>query len=201
MVTVRQIERDWDDRKYEKLLSNLVAARPEQAFQFDIAGGRAVPAAAVALVRLDELNQTHVPLYARLVRALLAAQSYNDGGWGDPAVTALCLRALLGIRGNGNGVSVERGMDYLADLQKDDGLWPAGPIRRMAADACTSAFILYQLADSPAFRDAVRFQDAVNWFELRADRTDADTRRWWRLARMKCTYPMPLSLGEPVGLS
>ena len=195
MVTVRQMERDWEARKYEKLLASLAAARPEANFAFDPAAGRAVPAAAMALVRLDELNQSHVPLYGRLVRALLAAQSPADGGWGDPAVTALCLRALTGSRGN--GLAVERGLDYVAGLQKDDGLWPAGPIRRMAADTTTSAFVLYQLGDKPVFRAAVRFDDVVEWFEARGKKLDRDSREWWDLARMKCRCPLPL---PPVAL-
>jgi hypothetical protein len=141
----------------------------------------------MALVRLEELSQSHVPLYARLVRALLAAQSASDGGWGDPAVTALCLRALTG--GRGNGLAVERGLDYLAGLQKDDGLWPAGPIRRMASDPAASAFLLYQLGDQPVFRAAVRFDDAVEWFEARRKNLDRDARQWWELARMKCLCP------------
>ena len=199
MVTVRQMEREWEARRYEKLLGALTAARPEEAFAFDAAGGRAIPAAAMALVRLDELNQSHVPLYGRLVRALLAAQSATDGGWGDPAVTALCLRALMANRGN--GVAVERGLDYLADLQKDDGLWPAGPIRRMAADPATTAFLLYQLGDKPAFRGAVRFDEALDWFESRGKRLDRDARDWWELARMKCLCPLPYLLGEAVVLS
>ena len=198
MVTVRQMAREWDDRKYGKLLAGLLAARPEQSFVFD-PSALAAPAAAMALVRLDELNQTHVPLYGRLVRALLACQSQSDGGWGDPPVTALCLRALTGSRGN--GVSVERGFEYLADLQKDDGLWPAGPIRRMAADPCTSAFILYQLADNADFRDAVRYEDAVRWFELHAHKTDADTRKWWRIARAKSLYSPALPVGSVIGMS
>ena len=190
MVTVRQMEREWEGRKYEKLLACLTAARPEANFAFDPAAGRAIPAAAVALVRLDELNQSHVPLYGRLVRALLAAQGANDGGWGDPAVTALCLRALMGSRGN--GLAIERGLDYLAALQKDDGLWPAGPIRRMAADTTTTAFVLYQLGDKAVFRDAVRFDNVVEWFEARGKKLDPDTREWWSLARMKCRCPLPL---------
>jgi hypothetical protein len=201
MVTVRQIEREWEGRKYEKLLAGLTAARPEQLFTFDPANGRAVPAAAIALVRLDELNQSHVPLYGRLVRALLASQSANDGGWGDPAVTALCLRALMGSRGN--GLAIERGLDYLAGLQKDDGLWPAGPIRRMAADPATTAFVLYQLGDKPVFRAAVRFDDAVQWFEAKGKRLSGDAKDWWQLARMKCMSPVhaPLMVPEAVTLS
>jgi hypothetical protein len=184
------MEREWEGRKYDKLLASLTAARPEQSFTFDPAVGRAIPAAAMALIRLDELNQPHVPLYGRLVRALIASQSVTDGGWGDPALTALCLRALLCSRGN--GLAVERGLDYLADLQKDDALWPAGPIRRMAADQCTSAFVLYQLGDKPVFRAAVRFDEAVEWFESRGKKLDPDAKEWWGLARMKCRCPMPL---------
>jgi hypothetical protein len=199
MVTVRQMERDWEARKYEKLLAALTAARPEESFAFDPAAGRAIPAAAVALVRLDELNQSHVPLYARLVRAVLAAQSATDGGWGDPAVTALCLRALMACRGN--GLAIERGLEYLAGLQKSDGLWPAGPIRRMPADAATSAFLLYQLGDKPAFRGAVRFDEATDWFESRGRRLERDARDWWELARMKCRCPAHCFELQPVTLS
>ena len=199
MVTVRQMEREWDARRYEKLLGGLTAARPEESFPFDPATGRTVPAAAMALVRLDELNQSHVPLYGRLVRALLAAQSATDGGWGDPAVTALCLRALMACRGN--GLAIERGLEYLAGLQKNEGLWPAGPIRRMAADPVTSAFILYQLGDKPAFRGAVRFDEAVEWFESRGKRLERDARDWWDLARMKCRCPTYHFAQEAVTLS
>lgn len=199
MVTVRQLERDWEGRKYERLLASLTAARPEGMFAFDTAGGRTVPAAAMALVRLDELNQSHVPLYGRLVRALLASQSTGDGGWLDPAVTAFCLRALTA--GRGNGLAVERGLDYLADLQKADGLWPAGPIRRMVADPAASAFVLYQLGDNPRFRHAVRFDDAVRSLESRARPLDSDAKAWWQLARMKCLCPAPVPVrpNEPNG--
>lgn len=199
MVTVRQMERDWDARRYEKLLGGLTAARPEESFSFDASIARCIPSAAMALIRLDELNQSHVPLYGRLVRAVLAAQSATDGGWGDPAITALCLRALMA--GRGHGLAVERGLEYLADLQKPDGTWPAGPIRRMAADPCTSAFILYELGDKPVFRDAVRFGDAVEWFESRDKRLERDVRDWWELARMKCLCPMSYLERDAVVLS
>ena len=201
MLTVRQMDRDWEGRKYEKLLASLTAARPEALFTFDPSSPRAIPAAAMALVRLDELNQSHVPLYGRLVRALLASQSATDGGWGDPALTAFCLRALMGVRGN--GLAIERGLEYLADLQKTDGLWPAGPIRRMAADQCTSAFVLYQLGDKPVFRGAVRFEEAVEWFEEHAKRLDPDAKDWWSLtcAKCRCPLPMPPVVHEAVALS
>ena len=189
MMTVRQIERDWDHRRYDKMFDALVEHRPEGGFPFDRTDARSTPAAAIALIRLDELTQGHVPLYARLVRALLAAQNVNDGGWGDPVVTALCLRALLA--GRGNGPSIDFGFRYLADLQKAEGIWPAGPIRRLPADAAASAFVLYQLGDRAEFRNAVRFDDAVSWFETHSSSLDADARRWWASARLRCRFRLP----------
>ncbi len=199
MLTVRQIERYWTDRQYEKLFRALTEFRPEGTYRFPADGGRAVPAAAMALIRLEELSQSHVPLYGRLVRALLAGQNYNDGGWGDPVVTALCLRALM--NGRGNGLAVERGLDYLAELQKPEGIWPDGPIRRMAGDAYTSAFILHQLGDKGSFRRAVRFDDAVEWFTRHERRLDAESRRWWGYAAARCRmWVAPETVGERVEL-
>jgi hypothetical protein len=184
MTTVRQMERYWNNRQYEKLFDAVVENRPEAAYPFEFAEARSIPAAALALIRLDELSQTHVPLYARLVRALLASQNVNDGGWGDPVVTALCLRALM--NGRGNGPSVDFGLRYLADLQRAEGAWPAGPIRRLPADAAASAFVLFQLADRPEFRRAVRFDEALEWFETHDSSLDTDARRWWESARLRC---------------
>src|SRR5688500_7894552 len=128
MITIRQIERAWTARTYEKLFRELVAQRPEAAFKFDHEQGRAIPTAAMAVIRLDELSQSHVPLAGKLLRAVLAGQD-ADGGWGDAMTTALCLRALL--CSGGDGAAVERGLGYLANLQKAEGAWPAVPLRRM----------------------------------------------------------------------
>lgn len=160
MMTIRQIERLWNAKAYHKLCEELLARRQEASFGLDDVD-RPCFVAALAIVRMDELSQSHRPLYTRLKESLLSAQD-RDGGWGDPATTALCLRALL--LGHGDGVSIERGMSYLASLQKEEGIWPSGPLRRMPADPATSLFILYQLGDSPRFRAAVRFADALSWF-------------------------------------
>lgn len=149
MTTVRQIERDWDARGYGRLSRRLLDARPEQSFQFPTQGFDGARTAALALIRLDELNQPHVPLASKLVRTLLATQE-PAGGWGDPATTALCLRALLGS--GGDGIAIDRGLAWLASLQKEEGIWPAEPLRRMPEDAGVSAFVLYQLGDQPSFR-------------------------------------------------
>jgi len=182
MTTVRQIERYWMAKDYGRLFRELVSFRPEARLRLDI-DVRAPLAAALAVIRLDELSQSHHALYTRLVRAILAAQE-ADGGWGDPVTTALCLRALL--CGNGQGVSIERGMQYLANLQKDEGIWPNLPLRRMPADAHVSAFVLTQLGDSPAFRGAVRLSDALEWFRVHADSLDDDTCQLWNRATLRC---------------
>ena len=184
MLTLRRIDRYWTQRQYDKLFNALVENRPEASFPFDLTDGRSTPAAAIALIRFDELSVSHVPLYGRLVRALLASQNVNDGGWGDVVVTALCLRALMA--GRGNGAAIDAGLRYLADLQKTEGIWPSVPIRRLPADAAASAFVLYQLGDQPAFREAVRFAEAVAWFDAHPTGLDADARRWWDSARLRC---------------
>jgi hypothetical protein len=56
----------------------------------------------------------------------------------------------------------------------------------MPADPYVSAFILLQLGDHPAFRQAVRFFDALNWFEANEATLDADARRLWDRASLRC---------------
>src|SRR5688572_9196736 len=122
MQTTRQIERFWTARQYGRLTRELLSARSEFSDRLVVELSRSVPAAALALIRLDELNQGHHPLNQVLIRHIIAAQE-GDGGWGDPLVTALCLRALTLNRGQ--GVCVDRGFANLAELQKPQGVWPA----------------------------------------------------------------------------
>jgi len=183
MITVRQIERHWKAKAYDKLMGDLLVARPEASLRLGIDLNAPLPAAALALIRLDELTQSHVKLYSTLLRKVLGAQE-ADGGWGDLVTTALCLRALM--CGNGSGVAIERGLKYLADLQKSEGIWPNVPIRRMPADPYVSVLILYQLADQPRFRNAVRLADAVEWFAANEDSLDCDTRNLWNRTRSRC---------------
>jgi hypothetical protein len=160
MMTIRQIERLWTAKAYGKLSQELLAARQEASFAIE-GVERPCFVAALAMVRMDELTQSHLPLFNTLLRVVLAAQD-RDGGWGDPATTALCLRALL--QGHGAGEAIEAGLAYLALLQREEGIWPGGPLRRMPADHAASLFILYQLGDNARFQAAVRFSDAVGWF-------------------------------------
>src|SRR6266404_2027439 len=160
MQTTRQLDRFWNARQYDRLARELLSARIEFSPRLLGELARPVPAAALALIRLDELNQGVHPLNEKLIRTIIAAQE-GDGGWGDLIVSALCLRALMCNRGQ--GIAIDRGIAWLANLQKPEGAWPSVPIRRTTEDAFVSAFILFQLGDQPAFRAAVRLDAAVNW--------------------------------------
>ena len=196
MMTVRQIEKRWDARQYQKLLDELVAARPEAAAMTRLDGGVAVAAAAMAVVRLCELNQSAAPISRQHLRTILAAQE-ADGGWGEPLVSALCLRALL--IDAGAGAAVDAGINYLANLQQTYGSWPRIPIRRMPADAFTTAFILFHLADHPQFRQSVNLPATLAWMTRQEPHLDEDTRHLWFHARLRArvsTRPAALSLAS-----
>jgi hypothetical protein len=183
MMTIRQIERLWGSKSYERLVHELTAARPEAVFDIAISPSPALTAAAFAMIRLEELDQSHVPLFGNLLRTILATQD-ADGGWVDPATTALCLRALH-IDG-GRGLAIERGLDYLAGLQQDNGLWPREPLRRMPSDPVATAYILFHLGDQPAFRSRVRFDAAVAWFESNAPVLDEQATQAWSRTQSRC---------------
>ncbi len=80
MQTVRQIERLWTARHYQRLFRELIANRPEADFKFDLSPSP-IPAAAMGMIRLDELNQAHNPLYRKLLNTVITSQQ-SDGGWG-----------------------------------------------------------------------------------------------------------------------
>ena len=183
MMTVRQIERLWGSRNYDRLFHDLLAARPEAALRLGVDTTRPVCAAALGVIRLDELSQAHASVSATLIRTIIAAQQ-ADGGWGDLVTTALCLRALF--TGGGNGAVVQQGLTYLANLQKPEGIWPNIPIRRMPADPYVSALILYELAGQPGVANVVRLDDAVEWFEKNQPTLDTETRQLWSRAKLKC---------------
>jgi len=189
MITVRQIERLWKDQSYQAMLGELTGVRPEGrvasvASELGAEAVKSLSAAAMGVIRLDELNQSHCPLYAHLLNRILQAQQ-DDGAWaGDLMVTALCVRALCTCRGE--VPAIDHGVKYLADLQQPAGIWPRVPIRRMPSDAAVSAYILLQLGDESRFAGQVRLRDAVRWFETHAVELDADARQLWHHARLRC---------------
>jgi hypothetical protein len=184
MLTTRHIERLWIAGKASRLLDELLAPRIEALATHELSHNPAASAAALALVRLDELHQAHSPICSQFIRALITFQQ-SDGGWGDVATTALALRALS--LQQGRGPAVDRGMIYLAALQQPTGIWPKIPIRRMPEDALVSAFALLQLGDNEQFRAAVRFDNALAWFESHRWTLDANTQTLWDHARLRTT--------------
>ena len=177
MTTIRQLERLWQARQYDRMLRLFVEMRPEASVRLVTHLSHCIPTAAMAVLRLDELNQSHTAFSARMLRVVLAGQE-SDGGWGDPLTTAPCLRALL--CSDGDGPAIDRALTYLANLQKADGLWPKEPFRRLPADPFVSAFILFHLADDSRFAAAVRLDDALRWFRNHQTELDIETARLWR---------------------
>ena len=186
-MTVRQIERHWDAKAYDRLVGDLLTARPEGSLRLGVDLSRSVCGAALAVIRLDELDQGYAMIYPKLIRSIVMAQE-ADGGWGDLVTTALCLRALF--CGQGNGAAIDRGLQYLADLQKTEGIWPNVPIRRMPADPYISALVMYELGDQAAFRRAVRLEDATHWFAANESSLDDETRQLWNRAKVRCRLGM-----------
>jgi|SRR5687768_5060724 len=192
MITIRQFERLWLGKDYTRIARLCLELRPEASVRLALEVSRQAPAAALAIVRLDELGQSYAPFCARLVRYLLGSQE-ADGGWGDPVATALAIKALS--CSNGQGIAVDRAIAYLADLQKSDGLWPRIPLRRLASEPFTSAFILYTLHDHPSFTRSVRFEEALAWFDQHATTLDPETDRLHRsltLRLNRTASPQPL---------
>lgn len=183
MITLRQIERLFNEHQFRRLYQELMTGRPEGQARLEAEFAKPVPVAALGVIRLDELTQSHTALSRRFLGVILTSQQ-ADGGWGEPAVTALCLRALMTC--SGQGPAIDRGLRYLANLQKPEGIWPREPFRRMPADALVSAFVLLELGDRPEFRSAVRFDDAVDWFAVNAAAMDPAAKTLWSHAAMRC---------------
>lgn len=194
MITVKQIEQCWGSRQYERLYRDLIAFRPEANLPVTPDAGWAAPAAAMAVIWLDDFSQSHAPLYPKLIKALIATQQ-PDGSWGDLVTTALCLRALLCC--NGDGMAIQRGLAFLANLQKPEGCWPRVPHRRMPEDADVSVTVLAHLGDKEAFANAVRLDDAVAWFENNEPYLDVKTKAAWHRVARRCRRHAAPVLAEP----
>lgn len=170
MTTTRQIERFWQAKDYARLLVQLLSGRSENFVRVRTDTEPRLATAALALVRLDEFNQSHTSVCGELVRTLLSAQE-ADGGWGDPMTTSLCVRALKTARGQ--GIAIERGLEALANLQKIDGSFPAEPLRRMPSDAFVTAFVLYEVGCDAQH---IRVDEALMWLDAHTGSLDDATR-------------------------
>lgn len=161
MLTLRQIEKWWTAKAYTRLLDELCAGRAEGVNGIrDLLDGSpdkaSVAAAAMTIIRAEELRQSAHPHVGKMVRLLLDRQD-RLGGWGekgpggtlatDSVITALAAR---GLAQSGTGPAVDNALTRLADLQNQDGEWSAaatpGDETGGLTDMAVTAFVLYQLA-------------------------------------------------------
>src|SRR5688500_8732509 len=182
MITIRQLERHWMIQQFDRMVRLFLEMRTESSVRLMCELSRAVPAAAMAVVRLDELSQSHNPFAQKMIRTIVASQE-ADGGWGEPLTTALCLKALLCCKGD--GLAIQRAIDHLASLQRPEGLWPRVPLRRMPADPFVTAFILFHLADEERFTQAISIDEALAWFQANVENLDQETARLWRAISLR----------------
>jgi hypothetical protein len=189
MLTVKRMQRLWNAKSYQALFQESLAGRPETLEPFEAHEGWAALAASAAMIRLAELDQSYLPFYSQLLRALIAAQQ-ADGGWGDCTTTALALHALSNDKGH--GVCIDRGVEYLVNLQQPSGAWPAVPIRRMPADAFVTAFVLYELADLPVMRKELNLQAALTWCRNNGEALDGAARLLWQRAAIRFAAARPV---------
>jgi hypothetical protein len=182
MITVRQLERLWQEKAFARMSVLLLEMRPESSLRLAQELARTVPVAALAMIRLDELAQSHAPFCSRLIRTILAAQE-QDGGFGDALTTALCIRALSCSAGH--GAAIDRALVYLGILQKEDGCWPRIPLKRFPGDAFTTALILYHLGENERFIHASRAEAAFDWLSAHESELDIETTRIFRSLRLR----------------
>ncbi len=189
MITIRQLERLWQEKAYSRMSALLLEMRPESSLRLAQELSRPTPIAALAIIRLDELAQPHTPFCSRMIRTILAAQEL-DGGFGDALTTALCIRALSCSAGH--GPAIDRALHYLATLQKEDASWPRVPLRRFPGDAFTTALILYHLGESDPFIRATHAESAFDWLSAHEPELDVETTRLFRTLRLRLAQA-PLS--------
>lgn len=186
MITIRQIERLWKDKKFKRLMRDCTAARPEASLRLETDLANRLAAAAMAVVRLDELNRQTAPVFDLLLAAVLSGQE-ADGGWGDAPTTALCLRALA-IAG-GPVEAIGRGIEFVHNLQREEGLWPAGPLKWVPGDPYLTAFALLHLTADARLRgfvDRLNLDAAADWLDFNPGRLDAETGRLWGRVGSRC---------------
>ena len=182
MITLRQLERLWQEKAFARMSTLLLEMRPESSLRLAQELARPVSIAALAIVRLDELAQSHTAFSSRMIRTILAAQE-QDGGFGDALSTALCIRALSCC--NGHGSAIERALKYLGTLQKEEGSWPRIPLRRFGGDGFVTAMILYHLGEDEKFIQATRAEAALDWLCAHEAELDAETKRILRTLRLR----------------
>jgi hypothetical protein len=119
-----------------------------------------VLAASLSVLRLQELDQTLFAVYRSLLKTLLAHQK-PDGSFGDAALTAMAIRALLDEPSA--SAQLARAIDALSRLQRTDGAFVLDAPLRMPGDLPTTATVLYHLARDVRCARILRIEAAARW--------------------------------------
>ena len=161
MQTARHLERLWTAGRYSKLIDMIATPRrmalPDEP--------RKVIAAAVVLLRLQELNQP-IGSFGKVMRGTLIAEQAADGSWADDVrVTALCVRAL------GGGDAADAGRAALTRVQHDDGGFPALAVKRLPGDVPATIEVVGHLLHLPP-GELPDVDGALAWLDRECPRKD-----------------------------
>ena len=197
MLTISMLGRLWRTARYRQIVRQVCEGRPEGCLSLDDRLGGPTGAAALALLRLGELNQFRLPLAAELRERVLMSQA-GDGGWGTTSsgkamLTALCVRSLGDVSRatasameERNGAAVRRGMD-----------WLAGSVNRWGEDPFECGFVLLELGRNEAFRRRLPIAKLMHRGRLwQAQTREEDVRLVWSRCRLRCGTVTPARAPE-----
>ncbi len=203
MLSEHLIRRHFRTRRFEPLLVALASNGQvlPRTLRRELAG-HPVCATGLALRRLTELTWRATDLTDELVDFLLTHQQ-ADGTWrGEPLATAVALAGLhraaeqfaaVPERVEMIAAARRRGLAALAAMQTEDGLFEMGEGTENGRRACTAAYICSLLTADAAFREAVRFDELMAWFDRHARQLDGDTRTLVHLAQLDQSSTVPAS--------
>ena len=152
----------------------------------------------LALRHVMELTYGPTALSRDMTVRLLALQGGDGSYGGDPLATAVAAAAIAAFTEQSphddaeTPLALRAALTALAGMQGEDGLFCYHDDRTLDDRELVAAFILLLLANTPAFRQSIRFADLMTWFEVHEQPTDPDTGSIWRMARTACATPRPV---------
>lgn len=158
-VSRERIETLWMNGNLQQLARELAERRTEWSVRA-VDQVPVVPGApALGILTLLEIGVSRKDPLVQEMGAALAAGQNCDGGWGDPGITALVLRALS--LAELEQACYSRGLAYLSLAQDRGGAWS----HRGERSHHETALVLTMLGDQPDFRSAVDVEQAIEWYQ------------------------------------
>lgn len=196
MLSVHLIERTLENGDFDRLLRDLGDNGTPMPLPLRVRlGAGSTAGIGLALRRLVELTYGPTDLSRRLLDRLVSAQrpdgafAIDDDPQADPLTTAVAIAALQRVATDHAAArtdllddAIRRGEAALFAMQGGDGLFTAPSDRSVDDRALTTAFIVFLLGNSSAFRDGIHLAQTHRWFEHRCGRLDRHTQNLWDLA-------------------